>query len=133
MKAITGGREIWGFPKHPEPATISHEYEEVDGNRDTLNFNCTHNGTDAVSLKCKLPQTDPNVVTMPVEVMEGAPDSCIGAPRLGGTHKGHNGANQIFYRASLKCTQHMAGWNPETDQLQIGENPHYAPLSRWDF
>ena len=57
----------------------------------------------------------------------------VGAPRLGGSHKGHNGASQTFYATSLKCTQHVGPWNPQTDSLVLGDNEHYLPLSRWDF
>jgi len=128
MKAITAGREIFGYPKHPIPGSItcSYEGEKVD-------FDVTHNGKKAVTMQCVLPDTDPNALKVPVDVLETAPDSCIGGPRLGGTHKGHNGAIQSYYSTSVKCTQIVAGWNPNTDSLRIGDADHYVPLSRWDF
>lgn len=128
MKAITGGREIFGFPKHPVPGSISFVQEG-----DKVIFGCSHENTEAISMTCILPDKDPNALTIPVEVMEGAPDSNIGSPRLGGTHKGHNGAHQSFYSCSVKCTQIVGAWNPETDSLKIGDNAHYLPLSRWGF
>ena len=42
MNAITGGREVYGFPKHPELATIVHSYGEVDGEKNAWNFECNH-------------------------------------------------------------------------------------------
>merc|ERR1712166_1525533 len=38
MKAVTGGREIWGFPKHPELANISHKYIMKEAKRDSVEF-----------------------------------------------------------------------------------------------
>lgn len=137
MKAITGGREIFGFPKHPDPATISHVYEEKDGVRQSLTFECDHHGKKAVSMHCTMPELlEPGptgYLPIPVEVAKTKDDACIGAPRHGGTHKGHNGAHQSFYATSLKCTQNITVWNAETDTLTFGDNEHYAPISTWGF
>lgn len=65
---------------------------------------CRHNDKDAIKINCILPDADPNAVTVPVDVPRTGPESLIGGPRLGGTHKGFNGANQILYSTSLKCT-----------------------------
>ena len=27
----------------------------------------------------------------------------------------------------------MSAWNQASDTLEIGTNPHFAPLARWDF
>ena len=70
---------------------------------------------------------------IPDEATKTKDDACIGAPRLGGTHKGHNRAHQSCYATSLKCTQNINVWNPETDTLTFGDDEHYAPISTWDF
>jgi len=133
LKAITGGREMFGFPKHPVPAELKHSYTEVDGKQTTLEFEAEHQGQKALTFKCKLPETVEGAVTIPMEVAKSAPDGQIGAPRHGGTHKGHNGALQSLYATSVKCTQTMAPWDAATDVLEIGPNEHYLPISRWDF
>ena len=132
-KAIAGGREIFGFPKHPDTATIRHHYRMTDGRRAGLEFDCHHHDAMAVTLRCALPETDPDALTVPVEVARTPDDASISGPRLGGTHRGHNGANQTLYATSLKCTQVVAAWNAETDSLTLGDNEHYRPLARWGY
>merc|ERR1711865_18056 len=44
MKAITGGREMFGFPKHPVPAQLKHAYTEADGKLTELSFEAGHEG-----------------------------------------------------------------------------------------
>jgi len=130
MKAIMGGRAVFGFPKHPEPGHITFTYTNDNKN---VEFEGSHSGKKAVSLKVRLPEADEGVVTIPVEVATG-PRALIGAPRLGGTHKEVNGAHQTRYGSALKCTQHVKPWDPTTDSLEFGEDAHYAtPIKRWDF
>ena len=137
-KAVHGGREIFGFPKHPDLATIKHAYRlDAAGEREGLDFECRHHDALAVRLSCVLPERAPSAgpfpLTLPVDVPITAPDACIGAPRLGGTHKGMNGAHQSFYATSMKCTQVIAPWDATADSLEIGSNAHYAPLASWSF
>lgn len=130
LKAITGGREIFGFPKHPVPATIRVYDDEKTG---TTGFQAIHKGRLAVSMALRVPEADEGVVSIPIEV-ETPKDYVIGAPRLGGTHLGHNGANQMLFGQSVCCTQHIGFWNPKTDFLELGDDPHYAkPLAGWGF
>merc|ERR1712216_989461 len=117
----TGGREMFGFPKHPIPAEISHEYVKEGEKNVALNFECSHMGKKALTVKCALPETVEGAAVVPMDVPETAPDAQIGGPRLGGTHKGHNGALQSFYKTSVKCTQTIAPWSAETDSLVIGD------------
>merc|ERR1711939_1218681 len=125
---------MFGFPKHPVPAVISCQYDEAK----SLVFEATHEGKMALKVSCAVPQpvtgedgAPLNVV--PLDLEKCAPDAQIGAPRLGGTHKGHNGTIQSFYKTSVHCHQHVAGWNSEKDSLEFGDAEHFAPLSRWDF
>jgi len=133
LKAITGGREIFGFPKHPVPAQLSHTFR-MNGDTPTgIDFHADHQGQRAITFSCVLPDTANGAVEVPLEVPMSAPDGQIGAPKHGGTHRGDNGAHQSLYATSVKCTQIIAPWDPSTDTLEIGENEHYAPISRWDF
>lgn len=129
-KAIAGGREIFGFPKHPVPGVISIG-QDKDGSR---TFAAAHSGKQAVSLKLALPKPgSEGVLVFPVELVT-ARDANIGAPRHGGTHKGHNGAFQSRYQTSVKATQIIAPWNSATDSLAFGTDDHYAsPIKRWNF
>lgn len=88
----------------------------------------------AVSLRVDIPQEGAEgTVTIPLDVETG-PDALIGGPRLGGTHKGHNGALQARYGVAFKCTQHVKPWDPETDSLEFGDDSHYAtPIKAWNF
>jgi hypothetical protein len=130
MKAITGGREIFGFPKHPVLGELKFEYT-AEGKQ--VDFDATHLGKAVVALRVRLPEADEGAVSMPLEVTTG-PDTVIGAPRLGGTHKGHNGANQMRFGQAFKCTQHMKPWDATTDSLVFGDDAHYAaPIKRWGF
>merc|ERR1712232_104850 len=89
--AVEGGRSIWGFPKHPELGKITFEYKD---DRKRVVFDASHLGKKAVSLRVDIPQDGAEGTTkIPLEIETG-PDSLIGGPRLGGTHKGHNGAIQ---------------------------------------
>ena len=45
IKAITGEREMFGFPKHPVPAQLKHTYIEADGKQTELAFEAEHEGT----------------------------------------------------------------------------------------
>lgn len=129
-KAICGGRGMFGFPKHPELANISFDYNKE---KTEISFNATHLGKPAVNLKVRLPEADEGAVTIPIEAETG-PDTVIGAPQLGGTHKGHNGANQTRFGQAFKCTQHLKPWDPKTDTLEFGSDDHYAtPIKRWGF
>lgn len=128
LKAITGGREIFGFPKHPVLANIRTE----EGAMSTC-FDVRHLGYKAVTMKIQHPEAVEGALTLPIEATTG-PDTVIGAPRLGGTHKGHNGANQMRFGQAFSCTQNIAPWNSLTDVLELGDDSHYAvPLKRWDF
>merc|ERR1712226_1085284 len=114
MKAITGGREIFGFPKHPVPGTINFSYEEIEGKKVGWQFDCSHQSKPCVTVRCALPEMDPNHIVVPIDVI--APmDLVIGAPRMGGTHKNHNGSHQTLFGQAIHANQATTLWNPETD------------------
>lgn len=130
MKAICGGRSVFGFPKHPVPADIGFKYTN---NNTGVEFEAIHEGKHCVSLKVKLPEADEGAFTLPLEIETG-PDAVIGAPFLGGTHKGMNGAHQTRFGQAFKCTQHIKPWDPAVDSLTLGDDAHYGqPLKSWGF
>merc|ERR1711959_662585 len=102
-----------------------------------------HDGKKGMEVRAKLPgnkvpdqlypvqEIDQLRLSLDVEIPALGIVSC---PRLGGSHKGHNGAKQTRFAQHLCCTQHLAPWDPTTDSIKIGNDAHYgAPLSRWDF
>jgi hypothetical protein len=140
MKAIAGGREIFGFPKHPNPGKIRFDYMD-DNTR--IEFDLEHDGKKGVAVRAKLPGTkkadekypiqeiDQLRLSLDVEIPASGIVSC---PRLGGSHKGHNGGSQTRFAQHLCCTQHLAPWDPTTDSIEFGDDLHYgSPISRWDF
>lgn len=132
MKAVVGGRSVFGFPKHPVLGELSFSYGEADGKQTSWNFEANHLGKHAVSACIALPETDPNNIPIPLD-MATADDGVIGSPALGGTHTNHNGAHQVFFGQTFAGTQNTAFWNPETDNIKFGDADHYAPISRWNF
>jgi len=128
--AIEGGRAIWGFPKHPEMGTNTFEYKD---DKKKVVFNGSHLGKKAISLNVDIPLDGAEgTMTKPLEVP--AVDAFIGAPKNGGTAKGHNGAHQTRYASAVKCTQHVREWDASTDVLEFGDDEHYAmPIKQWDF
>jgi len=132
-KAIHGGREIFGFPKHPEAADITIAYNEEDGKKVSISFEAKHGGKKAVSMSMRLPEADEGAMTIPLDA-KTAEDTVISCPRLGGSHKGHNGAKQTRFGQAFKCTQYVKPWDAATDKLSFGDDAHYGtPISRWDF
>jgi len=140
MKAIAGGREIFGFPKHPNPGQIRFDYKD-DNTR--IEFDLEHDGQMGVEVRATLPGTKKEGEKYPVQEVEQLrvsintnipAEGIVSCPRLGGSHKGHNGAAQRRFAQHLCCTQHMAPWDPTTDTIKFGGDFHYGgPISRWDF
>jgi hypothetical protein len=140
MKAIAGGREVFGFPKHPNPGKIRFDYKD-DNTR--VEFDMQHDGKNGLEVRVKLPGTKKEGEKYPIQEVEQLrlalnveipPDGIISCPRLGGSHKGHNGAKQTRFAQHLCCTQHLAPWDPATDSIEFGDDSHYgAPMSRWSF
>ena len=93
------------------------------------------------TLECKLSaqasvrfpdDDDESWQTFPVDTGT-APDAAVSGPRLGGVSLGHNGAHQTRYGTAVKCTQYCEVWDPETDSIEYGDHPPFAPINGWDF
>jgi hypothetical protein len=140
LKAICGGRGIFGFPKHPVPGKIRFDY--TDDNT-KVEFDMEHEGKQGLEVRAVLPGTKTEGSTYPVQEIDALrlaldlkipPEGIISSPHLGGAHRNHNGANQMRFAQHLCCTQHIAPWDPATDSIKFGDDAHYgAPISRWNF
>jgi len=140
MKAIAGGREIFGFPKHPNPGKIRFEYKE---DNTLVEFDMEHDGKKGMEVRVKLPGAKKEGEKYPVQDIEELrlalnlklpAEAIISCPRLGGSHRGHNGAKQTRFAQHLCCTHHIAPWDPATDSIKFFDDAHYgAPMSRYNF
>lgn len=129
MKAIVGGRGVFGFPKHPEVGEIDLKYEEADGKKVKISFDGKHLGKKIVSMSLRLPEADEGAITIPLEAKTG-PDTVISCPK---NYK-WQGANQVRFGQAFKCTQHLKPWDEKTDTLTFGDDPFYAePIKKWGF
>lgn len=117
MAAISGGREVFGYPKHPVLADIDYEYEGAD----FVSFKAHHLGLPAVDLRMKLPETLPEeqVTVLPLDAATPA-DGCVSGPRWL--------VKQTRYGQAFKCTEYIAEWDESTDSLSVGSDLHYGVL-----
>merc|ERR1719446_1353615 len=67
MKAIAGGREIFGFPKHPNPGKIRFEYKD---DNTKVEFDAEHDGKKCVEVRAKLPGTKKDGEKFPVQEID---------------------------------------------------------------
>jgi len=117
MAAISGGREVFGYPKHPVLADIDYEYEGSD----FVSFKAHHLGLPAVDLRMKLPEAYPEeqVTVLPLEAATAA-DGCISGPRWL--------VKQTRYGQAFKCTEYITEWDQASDSLSVGSDLHYGVL-----
>lgn len=108
-----------------------------------IEFDLEHDGKKGLTVRAKLPGTKKADEKYPVQEIEQLrmtldvempASGIVSCPRMGGSHKGHNGAKQTRFAQHLCCTQHLGPWDPTTDSIQFGDDFHYgAPISRWNF
>lgn len=93
------------------------------------------------TLECKLSvqasvrfpgDDDESWQTVPVDTGT-APVVAVSGPRFRGVSLGRNGAHQTRCGTAVKCTQYCEAWDPETDSIENGDNPPFAPINGWDF
>ena len=126
--AITGGREVWGFPKHPGIADLSFTYPDDK----TVAFTGALHGNKAVAVRAVLPESVEGCVTVPVDA-KAAPGSCI-TPKQNPLKAGFI-PKQVRYTTALAATMHFSPWDPDTDKFELfDEEEHYgALLKSWNF
>ena len=86
-----------------------------------------------VKAAVRLPDDDDESCQTVLVDTVAAPDAAVSGPPLGGVGLGHNGAHQTRYGTAVKCTQYCKVWGPETDSIEYGDHPHFAPINGWDF
>ena len=128
IAAIAGGREVWGFPKHPGLADLSFEYPDSK----SVVFEGSHQGNRVISLRVRRPEAVEGHVTISLDERTG-PDSCI-TPRQN-PRKATFVAKQTRYGQAFAATMHFAPWDGATDSLTIYDEEEYfgALLNGWNF
>ena len=61
--AICGGREVWGFPKHPALAELKYTYQDQN-----MSFTGTHQGNKVIDASLKLPEHVDGHVPVPLDM-----------------------------------------------------------------
>lgn len=120
MAAISGGREIWGFPKHYKLADIRYDY---DGNY--TSFSAEHLGNAVLTARVMLPEATPGHVVQKQD-LKTPNDICV-TPRWS--------PKQSRYGEAFSATWAIAPWDPKTDTLTVhGQDEWYGSmLKRWNF
>lgn len=126
--AIVGGREVWGFPKHPAVADLVFLYPA----NDTVRFTGALQGRTAITAEVRLPEASAGSVTVPVDART-APDGCVTPnqnPRVPGFIP-----KQTRYGQAFCATMHFAPWDAATDTLEVhAQDTFYGALLRsWNF
>jgi len=120
--AITAGREVWGFPKHPVPANITFDYDTPNN---STSISVSHQGKDALSLKFTLPETIPSGQQIPCDITT-PDDFCISSPKWS--------VKQTRSAQAFSTTEYFAAWDEATDFLQIHDDGGYGSLLKeWGF
>ena len=128
LAAIAGGREIWGFPKHPGLAELNFDYPDTK----TAAFEGSHQGHKVISLRVKRPENiDGHMV---VDIDQLTPKgSCI-TPRQN-PNKATFVAKQTRYTQAFAATMYFSPWDDITDTLTVYDNEQYfgGLLKSWAF
>ncbi len=128
LAAIAGGREVWGFPKHPDLADLNFEYSD----NESVIFEASLQGNDVISLQIKLPENiDDNII---VEVDELTPQGACITPRQN-PNKASFVSKQTRYSQAFAATMCFSPWNDDTDSLTVYDNEAYfgGLLKSWKF
>jgi len=126
--AIAGGREVWGFPKHPAVADLSFRYLD----KDIVSFTGALQGKKAITASVVLPESVAGSVAVPVDART-APDGCL-TPTQNPLVPGFI-PKQTRYGQAFCATMNFAPWNPTTDSLEIHADDTFygALLKSWNF
>ena len=128
LAAIAGGREVWGFPKHPDLADLNFEYSD----NENVIFEASLQGNDVISLQIKLPENiDDNII---VEVDKLTPQGACITPRQN-PNKASFVSKQTRYSQAFAATMCFSPWKDDTDSLTTYDNEAYfgGLLKSWKF
>ena len=128
IAAIAGGREIWGFPKHPSLADLSFEYLDAD----TVAFAGTLRSNKVFSLQLKLPESTKEHLEVDIDVL--TPKGACITPKQN-PHRANFVAKQTRYQQAFSATMHFHPWDQKTDTLIVYDEEAYfgAMLKSWEF
>ena len=128
LAAIAGGREVWGFPKHPGLADLSFEYPDAE----TVVFEGSHQGQKVISLRVKRPENSGGHVVVDLDLLSPQ-GSCI-TPRQNAV-KASFVSKQTRYNQAFAATMYFSPWDEATDSLTIYDNEAYfgGLLKSWAF
>merc|ERR1711934_114005 len=107
LAAISGGREIWGFPKHPAPAAVTCGEDDK-----TFNFDVAYQTKKVITLKMKLPEATEGFVPVPVDLTELPKDLCF-TPKQSPTTPGFV-PKQTNYGQAFASTMNLSPWDAAT-------------------
>ena len=128
IAAIAGGREIWGFPKHPALADLKFEYHGGE----TASFKASLQGNKVFKLDIKLPESISEHVTVDIDLITPK-GSCI-TPKQN-PFKANYVAKQTRYQQAFTATMNFFPWDPETDSFSVYQDEEYfgSLLKSWEF
>ena len=126
--AIAGGREIWGFPKHPDMANLDFDYSE----NEMVSFTARHQGKRVMSLKLKRPESINDHLLVEADALT-EPGSCI-TPKQN-PHTPSFVSKQTRYTQAFSASMYLSPWDDATDSLSIYNEEDFfgGLLSRWNF
>ena len=128
VAAIAGGREVWGFPKHPAVADLRFDYQDED----RVEFSASLLNKKVISVSAKLPEKSADPITMEVDAQTPA-DHCL-TPKQNPLQAGFI-PKQTRYGTAMAATMNFVPWDNSVDSLEIyAEEEHYSALLKaWNF
>jgi len=128
LAAIAGGREIWGFPKHPGLADLCFEYPDEE----TASFEGSIQDNKVISLNIKRPESTSEHVVANIDALTPQ-GSCI-TPKQNPLRASFV-SKQTRYQQAFSATMYFCQWDDAIDSLTIYEEEDYfgALLKSWEF
>ena len=128
IAAIAGGREIWGFPKHPSLADLSFEYLD----KETVAFAGSLQSNKVFSLQLKLPENIKEHLKVDIDVL--TPKGACITPKQNPL-RANFVAKQTRYQQAFSASMHFHPWDQKTDTLVVYDEEAYfgAMLKSWEF
>ena len=126
--AIAGGREVWGFPKHPAIADLHFAYPDSG----LAKIEGSHQGNRVIDIAIRLPESQDGHVTVPVDV-RSAPDTCL-TPTQNPLQPGFI-PKQTRYGQAFAATMHFLPWDESTDWMTVHAEERFfgGLLASWNF
>ena len=126
--AIAGGREIWGFPKHPDMADLDFDYSDEK----EVFFTARHQGNEVMTVKVKRPESTEGYLTVDADAITET-GACI-TPKQNFV-KPSFVAKQTRYTQAFAATMYFSPWDNTTDSLNIYNDEDFfgGLLHSWMF